>query len=450
MTETTQAASGKVLTAVALAAALTPLNSTMIAVALPAMSQGFGVAPSSVTLSVITGYLVATIVCQMPAGSIADRLGYGHALTLGRWIFGAGALAAVLAPTLPVVVLGRLLMAAGGALMVPTAMALLRVAVPPERRARAFGTMGAVMGGAAAIGPAIGGLMLARFGWRSLFLINLPLLLASWLLQGPARAQPERRAPRRFDWLGTVLLGGGLTLLVMASRAGGRTAAACAVSGLLLLAALVWQERRAPAPVIDLMLFRNRGFMAGSSVIALQNLAMYSLLALVPFLFGAGRDAAGRASISLAIVAMTAAMAVSAPIGGWLTERTGLRGLIVTGCLLGAGAIVWLAALPASASPGALGARLLLVGLAIGLTTGPAQAGALGAVEAGHSGMASAALSMLRYVGGIVGTVILGYAMGGAGHVTVAMRLFVGAFALAALAGTALSTREPQAINRTA
>lgn len=435
-------ASGRVLTAVAIAAALTPLNSTMIAVALPAISVDFDAAPASVTLSVITGYLVATIVCQMPAGSVADRLGYGRALVLGRWIFGAGAVAAVLSPTLPVVVLGRLLMAAGGALMVPTAMALLRVAVPAERRPRAFGTMGAIMAGAAAIGPAIGGLMLARFGWRSLFVINLPLLLASWLLQGAAPDSTRARATQPFDWPGTALLGGGLVLLVAASRASGVTAVACTAGGVLLLVLLVLQERRAPAPVVDLSLFRNRGFIAGAGVIALQNLAMYSLLALVPFLFGAGRDAAGRAAISLAIVAMTAAMAASSPVGGWLAERAGTRRLVVAGCLLGAAGVLWLALLPASATPVALGTRLLVIGLAIGLTTGPAQAGALGAVEASHSGMASAALSMLRYVGGIAGTVILGYAMGGAGRDAVAMHVFMAAFVLAAAAGTLLTAQD--------
>ncbi|MGE3403743.1 MAG: MFS transporter [Vicinamibacterales bacterium] len=436
----TPPASGRVLTAVALAAALTPLNSTMIAVALPAMALGFDAAPASVTLLVITGYLLATLVFQMPAGSVADRLGYARALSLGRWIFGAGAVAAVAAPGLPVVVLGRLLMAAGGALMVPTAMALLRVAVPPERRARAFGTMGAVMAGAAAVGPAVGGLMLAPFGWRALFLVNLPLLAASALLQGPAPAAAASGTGTRqtFDWPGTLLLGGSLTLLVAASRVGGVAAVTCALGGGLLLVILVRQERRAPAPVVDLTLFHNRGFIAGSGVIALQNLAMYSLLALVPFLFGAGRDAAGRASISLAIVAMTAAMAVASPLGGWLTERVNLRGLVAAGSLAGAAGVLWLAMLPPSATPGELAVRLLVIGAAIGLTTGPAQAGSLSAVEASHAGMASAALSMFRYTGGIAGTVILGYAMGGAGREAVAMRIFIAAFVLAAGAAAML------------
>ncbi len=425
----------QLLTAVALAAALTPLNSTMIAVALPGMATDFGVAPSNITLSVITGYLVATIVCQMPAGSVADRLGYDKALTLGRWIFAAGALAAVVAPVLPVVVAGRLLMAAGGSLMVPTAMVLLRVAVPPERRARAFGTMGAVMGGAAAAGPAIGGLMLTRFGWRSLFLINIPLIALSWLLQRRLAPAAPARDSTPFVWIGTALLGTALVLLVAASRTAPGRAWLLAAAGLALLVVLVRHEQRVPAPVVDLTLFRNAGFLSGSAAIAFQNLGMYSLLALVPFFFGAGRDSAGAAAVSMAIVAMTAAMALSSPIGGWLAERAGLRTMVVAGGLLGAAGILWLSLLPASASPVALGLRLLVIGLAIGLSTGPAQAGALGSVPAAQSGMAAAGLSMLRYLGGIAGTVILGYAMSEPKRQRTAMLIFVAAFAAAALAG---------------
>src|SRR5687768_11547287 len=181
-----------VLASAALGAALTPLNSTMVAVALPALSMEFSAPPATVTLFVITGYLVATIVSQMPAGSIADRVGYARALTWGRWIFGVGAAAGMLAPSLAFVVAGRLLMAAGGALIIPTAMALVRIAVPPERRSRAFGIMGSVMGGAAAIGPALGSWMTEHFGWRSLFVINVPILLLSWMLQ--PRVAEERGA----------------------------------------------------------------------------------------------------------------------------------------------------------------------------------------------------------------------------------------------------------------
>ena len=380
---------GSVLASAALGAALTPLNSTMVAVALPALSMEFNARPSTVTLFVVTGYLVATIAAQLPAGSIADRVGYSRALTWGRLMFGGGAAVGVFAQSLGAVVVGRLLMAAGGALIIPTAMALLRISYPAERRARAFGVMGGVMGGAAAVGPALGAWMSDHFGWRSLFLINVPLLLLSWLLQ--PRVHEERPAARR------------------------------AQPGYLAL-------------------LRNRPFMAGAGVISTQNLAMYSLLIQVPFLFGGSEGA--DAGLGLAIIAMTLTMAATSPLGGWLVEWVGVKLVVATGGLVGALGVTALSLLPAAASARQVGVRLLLVGLGLGLATGPANASAITAVPPEQSAIASAAMSMMRYFGAIAGTLILSLAFG-TGEAAVARQhlalwIFVAALVVSAVLGATL------------
>jgi MFS family permease len=379
---------GSVLASAALGAALTPLNSTMVAVALPALSAEFNAPAARVTLFVVTGYLIATIVSQMPAGSIADRVGYARALTWGRWLFGVGAAVGMLAPSLAAVVIGRLLMAAGGALIIPTAMALVRIAVPPERRSRAFGVMGSVMGGAAAIGPALGSWMAEHFTWRSLFVINVPLLLLSWLLQ--PRVADEHLVSRR--------TGGYLSLL------------------------------------------RNRAFMTGAGVIATQNLAMYSLLIQVPFLFGGGEGA--DAGLGLAIIAMTLTMAATSPLGGWLAEWVGVKAIVAAGGLIAALGVLGLGALPAAASSRQVGLRLLLVGVGLGLSTGPANASAISAVPQEQSGIASATVSMLRYFGAITGTLILSLAFApgadGGARQHLALWAFVGALVVSAVLGVLL------------
>jgi MFS family permease len=381
---------GSVLASAALGAALTPLNSTMVAVALPALGMEFNAPAATVTLFVVTGYLVATIVSQMPAGSIADRVGYARALTWGRWTFGVGAAVGMLAPSLPVVVVGRLLMAVGGALIIPTAMALVRIAVPPERRSRAFGIMGSVMGGAAALGPALGSWMSEHFGWRSLFVINVPLLLLSWMLQ--PRVADDHAALRR-------------------------------------------------RPSGYLSLLRNRAFMTGAGVISTQNLAMYSLLIQVPFLFGGGEGA--DAGLGLAIIAMTFTMAAISPIGGWLAEWVGVKLIVAAGGLIAAVGVTALGALPSSASPRQVGMRLLIVGLGLGLSTGPANAAAISAVQQEQSGIASATISMLRYFGAIAGTLILSLAFApgadGAARQHAALWAFVAALVASAVLGLALA-----------
>lgn len=380
---------GSVLASAALGAALTPLNSTMVAVALPALGMEFNAPAATVTLFVITGYLVATIVSQMPAGTIADRAGYARALTWGRWTFGVGAAVGMLAPSLAVVTVGRLLMAAGGALIIPTAMALVRIASPPERRSRAFGIMGSVMGGAAALGPAVGSWMTEHFGWRSLFVINVPLLLLSWMLQ--PRVADDHAATRR-------------------------------------------------RPSGYLSLLRNRAFMTGAGVISTQNLAMYSLLIQVPFLFGGGEGA--NAGLGLAIIAMTFTMAAMSPIGGWLAEWVGVKLIVAAGGLIAAVGVTALGALSSSALPRQVGMRLLIVGLGLGLSTGPANAAAISAVQQEQSGIASATISMLRYFGAIAGTLILSLAFApgadGAARQHLALWAYVAALIVSAALGIML------------
>lgn len=428
-----------VLVSAALGASLNPLNSTMVAVALPALSAEFSASPSSVTLMVVTGYLVATLVSQVPAGAVADRVGYARALTLGRWLLLAGAAAGAVAPALWVVVVARLVMAFGGSLTIPTAMALVRVAVPDARRARAFGTLGAVLGSAAAIGPALGAFMTSHFGWRSLFLINIPMLAASWLVQ-PRVPEPPGHQPHPFDWPGSVLIGATLVLLTFSTRTAAPLAWGLAAAGVLAAGLLLWHERRVPAPVLRLSLFSERVFVAGAGIIATQNLGMYSLLLIVPFLFGGGTTADPQ--LGLAIIAMTATMAAMSPVGGRLAERIGAHSVVLIGGLAGAAGIVALTRLPATASAFEVGLRLLWVGVGIGLSSGPAQALALDVAPRAQSGVASATMSMMRYLGAVVGTVIIGWALAP----TVPRRqgalwMFAAAFFISAVLGLMLRSR---------
>jgi MFS family permease len=431
---------GSVLVSAALGAALTPLNSTMVAVALPALAAQFSSPAAAVTVFVVTGYLIATLVLSVPAGSVADRVGYTRALMWGRWMFAAGSIVGSLAPTLGLVVVGRLLMASGGALINPTAMALLRISMPPEKRSRAFGTMGAVMGGAAAVGPALGDWISTQFGWRMLFVINLPLLVISWLCE--PRVEPpaasERHEPKSFDWPGSVLLALALLAVTFATRTAAPLAYGLATGGAAAFAALILHERRIAAPVLNLAFFRLRGFVAGAGIIATQNLAMYSLLIQIPFLFGGG-DQGSR--LGLAIIAMTLTMAATSPVGGWLVEWVGVRAVVAAGGLLAALGVVGLTRLTLTAPPSEIAARLLLVGLGIGLSTGPANAAAITAVPAHQSAMASATVSMLRYLGAIGGTVILSLAMSGGSagaRPGVALWAFVAALVVSALLGLML------------
>ena len=128
------------LAAALLAASLMPLNSTMIAVALPDIAREFRYSPGTVTQALVASYLVAAIVLQSPGGKLGDRVGHWRVFAVGQALIATGAMLGFTAPTLSVLALSRVLMAAGSAVVVPATVALMRIELPDERRGRAFGT----------------------------------------------------------------------------------------------------------------------------------------------------------------------------------------------------------------------------------------------------------------------------------------------------------------------
>jgi len=400
-------------TGLALAALLAPLNSTIIAVALPSIAGAFDASAATATRWLVTAYLVVTIVAQSPAGKLADIWGTSRVLTLGRSMFGLGALLATFSANLPMLGAGRVLMAIGGALSIPTVFAQLRNSVPFEKRGRIFGIFGAIMGAAAAAGPILGGFLTARYGWHSVFIVNVPVVLLSFLLEPPTRATGTS-APRiaRFDLLGSGILGIAVLSLVAAVE---KANALFALGAVGLLAVFVIRELRVPDPVLDVRLFTRPAFAAGSAIVGLQNLAMYAMLFLLPFFLargGTGPSATGRV-----LVLFTLSMVLASPIGGRLSDAIGPRIVTMSGALIAtSGAVLFV-------SQGELLASVILMGAGIGLSSSPSQAAALSAVPANQAGVASGALSTMRYAGGVIGSGLV--ALLAAGALTTDRRLYI-------------------------
>jgi MFS family permease len=396
------------LLALLLSTALVPLGSTMIAVALPAIGRELAADPAALTQWLVNSYLVVAIVLQSPAGKLGDLWGTRRALLAGQALFALGAALGFFAASLAVLVLARVMMAAGGALLVPASMALLRNASAPAGRARLFGMFGAAMGLAAALGPLLGGVLVEAFGWRSLFLASLAVLaVASPLVRGIPAAPPQRaRVP--FDWIGSAILGAGLLSAVAGSKAGGTAAAMLLGFGAVLLFAFVRWERRVSDPVIDPALFRATAFAAGGIVVALHNLVMYALLFQLPIWLN-GVLGSGSATTGRVLLAMMLSMVICSPIGGRASERFGARAVAVAGTLAILGGLLLLAQVAATAT--ALGAvpALVLVGAGLGLASAPAQSSAVSAISSHQSGMAAGALSTMRYIGGVAGIGALGF-----------------------------------------
>lgn len=432
---------GPLLAGLMLAAALAPLGSTMIAVALPGIGRDLGTPEADLTQWLVASYLIASIALQSPGGKLGDRISHRRALLLGLALVAVGSALGFLVARLPALVVARVLMASGGAAIVPAVLAIVRNHVPAERRARAFGYFGACMGLAAALGPLVGGELTRRFGWRAIFTANLPVIALSLGLvlgwAGVLRHDPPPHRRPRFDVLGSALLAAGITLPVFALRVGSAHAVWLALAGAALLAALPFVERTREEPVLDFALFRSAPFVAGGTIVGLQNLAMYALLFQLPIFFSAARGQAAD-QMGRALAALTLTMVAASLVGGRLSEALGARLQVLIGSLAAFAGLYWFSdwnalATPADAVPG-----LALLGAGVGLSSAPSQAAAMAGAPRAHSGMAAGVLSTLRYLGGVVGIAAFGALIGDPRDPS-AHRLPVLAYAAALILAAALS-----------
>lgn len=402
---------GAVLVTVALATMLAPLNSTMIAVALPRLMAEFG-ADLATSGWLVTSYLITMACLQPVAGKLGDRFGRRPLILGGLVFFALSSVAAALSTSLAGLLFFRVLQAIAGAIALPNGAALVREVVPADRRAARFGLVGAAVGLAAAAGPPLGGLLVEIAGWRAIFYVNLVLVVPALLLGWRALpARPDRPARAGFDLAGAALL-----LAVLAGTAGLLTqsryhpgAAWPLGGGALLLALALFFLRREwhhPDPVLPPRFFLDPSFARANAAVALSNLAMYSTLLAVPILL-AELPGWGSARAGLVLTSMSATMVVCSPLGGRLSDRWGRRwptalglGLLTLGlALLGlAGSASVLAVLV-----GGLG----VAGIGLGLSSAGMQAAAIEAVPRNQAGVASGLFSTSRYLGSIVGSSVL-------------------------------------------
>ena len=404
------------LLAVGLGMTLAPLNSTMIAVALPRIIDGFGIGYGSASW-LVTAYLIAMASLQPLGGRLGDVIGRRRLVLLGVLGFGAASMAAALAPSIWPLVTFRVLQAASGAVIVPNGFALMRELVPEHRRARAFGLLGAGFAVAAAIGPTIGGVILELVGWRAIFAVSMlvvtPAFLIGWRnLPAPAAAARGERA----DLAGAFLLPATLVGISGVLVASGRgvppwTLAVGTFVTALSAALLMYLELRHPDPVFQPRLFRIRSFAAAGVGIGFGNLAMYSLLLTVPLLL-AGREGSSSLESGLILTVMSAAMIVLSPSGGHLADRFGRRIPAAFGMGLMALGAVPTALFGAEIAVPPLLVGLALVGLGLGMATPAIQTSAVESVPANQAGVASGLYSTNRYLGSIVGSAVLAALLG--------------------------------------
>jgi EmrB/QacA subfamily drug resistance transporter len=383
------------------------LDAYMINVAVPAIGRDLPASVSEVQW-VLTGYLVTLAGLLLLAGALADHFGPRPVLITGLVIMLVASLGCAVAPTAPALIAARLVQGVGGALVVPSSLALLNGTLRGPDRARGIGIWAGISTLGTTLGPYGGGWLVDHATWRYVFLLNVPLIAAAlWSLRRIPATAGERR-PLSVDGVGVLLAICGLGGVIYALTAGpgsGWTTGRVLVPGLLglaCLAALVPVEQRRARPMLRTALFRSRPFNAinAATVLFYGALAAASYLVVLQCELRLGYSATAAGA---ALIPESAVFLVVSPLAGGLVARIGTRWPMAAGILVTAAGFAWLAA----ARPGEPYARailpgVILWGLGIGLAVAPLTAGVLAAVDDSDLGEASAINDAASRVGGVV------------------------------------------------
>jgi EmrB/QacA subfamily drug resistance transporter len=405
---------GQVLAIVCAGVVLASLDLFIVNVALPDIARDFGTTNVADLSWVLNGYAIVYASLLVFFGRMADRHRRDQGFLLGVAVFTAASAACAASTSVGMLVAFRLVQAAGAALLTPTSLSLVLASFPPEGRSRAVRTWTATGGVAAALGPVVGGLLVA-ISWRWVFLVNVPVgiiaLVVGWRHLPHI---PGHQAPRP-DAVGALLVTGGVGALTYGLVTGGdwgwgsTSTIAVLVAAVVLLALFVWHCARSGNPLIDPALFHIPDF-TGSSLVALVFSASFGAMLLSIVLWE--QDAWGWSALKagLAIAPGPAMVPLfSFLVAGRLIARFGPGRVIALGTLIFSGGVAWWA-VAVGLEPNYVGAILggmLLTGIGVGLTLPTFMSTAASSLPAPSFATGSAVVNMIRQIGLAIGVAVL-------------------------------------------
>ncbi|HAR41880.1 MAG TPA: MFS transporter [Bdellovibrionales bacterium] len=407
-----------VLAAVGCGTFMATLDSSIVNIALPTLSKEFGVDLYQVKWVVVVYLLVITCLL-LPFGRLADYFGRKTIFQFGFIIFTLGSALCGLAPGLGELVAARVVQGLGVSMLMANGPAIITAAFPFRERGAALGTMAMVVSTGLLSGPGVGGFLISHFGWRSIFLVNLPIGLLGILL-AQKYLEREKRRPGRlsFDFAGaflqTVFL---LSVIVLFDPPNISISGTLPISiprwimaaaALIIGAIFVRVEAEAKAPVLDLSLMKSRTFWSANVASLLMFISFSSIFVLMPFYLEEMLHLAPhQAGLYMTVIPLT--IFFVAPISGRLSDRIGSRWLSFGGALVGAVGLLTMSGtigpgLTATSGPMSISLFLMAAGLANGLFQSPNNSAIMGAVSTEKLGVASAFSATIRNLGLVTGT----------------------------------------------
>jgi EmrB/QacA subfamily drug resistance transporter len=404
---------GATLLALLLAALIINMDVTIVNVTLPSLVRELGATTTNLQW-IVDAYSLVFAGLVLAAGSISDKIGRKTLLLAGLGVFAAGSTAGALCASPAQLVAARAVMGVGAAAIFPSTLSLIaNIFSERAQRAKAIGLWGATTGVGVAAGPIVGGWLLGRFWWGSVFAFMVPVaaVVAAMVARAVPNSKDESRPP--VDMLGLALSSSAMGVLVLGiiqapswGWGSARTAASFVVGG-ALLAVFVDAERRVARPMLDVELFRNPRFTAasGSVTVGFFALSGFTFLITQYFQFVKGYTPLGT---GVRILPVAISIAAAAVLGTKLAVRVGNKVVVASGLFAFAAGLQWIAFCSQSTPYGVLVGQMILSGGGLGLISAPATEAILGAVPTAKAGVGSAVNDATRLFGGTLGVAVIG------------------------------------------
>jgi EmrB/QacA subfamily drug resistance transporter len=388
------------------------LDGSVVNLALPSIGRSLGVGFGGLQW-IIDGYLLSLSALILLGGSLGDILGRKRVYIIGLVGFAIASLLCGISPNAPVLIAMRMLQGIFGALMVPGALAIINTNFEPEKRGKAIGTWTAWTSGIIALGPLIGGYLIDHGSWRLIFYINVPLLIACYLLGSKAIKESKDTRVRRVDTTGAILAMlslGGITygLIEGPVRHWDAFTLIPLALGAILFGFFLWFENHNKDPMLEMSLFKSRNFSGANAA----TFAMYGALGGFFFVFVIYlQERLGYSSLHAGLTQLPITLfllGLSSKVGA-LCSKYGPRRFMTAGPILAGLGIAFLVSLDKGASywtdilPG-----IILFGLGLAITVAPLTTTVLGSVKSEQSGIASAVNNAVSRVSGLVVVALLG------------------------------------------
>jgi EmrB/QacA subfamily drug resistance transporter len=402
-----------VLIALSLAAFIISLDVTIVNVALPTLVRTLGATTTQLQW-VVDAYSLVFAAFVLAAGSLSDRQGRKGTLLVGLAVFASGSLAGALVDTTTELIVARVVMGLGAALMFPSTLSLL-VNVFTERgeRAKAIGLWGATTGVGIAMGPIVGGWLLEHFWWGSIFGFMAGVALVIGILVAWAVPSSSDPLTPPVDWRGFGLSSTAMAVLILGVIEapdwgwGSSAALATMTAGVTLLALFVLFEVRTDHPMLDVSLFRDPRFTAASASVAISFFALSGFIFLITQYFQFIKTFSPLGT-GVRLLPVAGSVAVASVVGTKFAVRIGNKVIVSAGLLSFATGLLWTATASASTSYTTIVFEMVFLGTGMGLTSAPATEAIMGAVPKNKAGVGSAVNDATRLFGGTLGVAVIG------------------------------------------